>query len=120
MDAIAGLLDGPRAREAFLLRSTLDPPFALRVQDRAPLTVLAMVRGDAWLLPDGGEPVALRAGDVAVLRGPDAYTVADDPATPPQVAIEPGQVCRPLAAGGAALVESFSLGVRTWGNAAAG
>src|SRR6185312_9256042 len=120
MDAIAGLLDGPRAREAFLLRSSLAPPWSLRIQDQAPLTVLAMVRGDAWVLPDGGEPVALHAGDVAVFRGPDPYTVADDPGTAPLIAIDPGQVCRALAPGAEKLLESFSLGVRTWGNAADG
>jgi AraC-like DNA-binding protein len=116
MDAVAGLLDGPRAREAFLLRSSLDPPWALRVQDRAPLTVLAMVRGSAWVLPAQGEPVRLAAGDVAVFRGPDPYTVADDPATAPQVAIDPGDVCRPLSPEGAAMVEGFAEGVRNWGN----
>jgi AraC-like DNA-binding protein len=117
MDAIAGLLDGPRARAAFLLRSSLDPPWSLRIRDEAPLTVLAMVRGDAWAVPDGADPVALGAGDVAVFRGPDPYTVADDPATPPLVAIEPGQVCRSLVPGAETLLDSFSLGVRTWGNA---
>ena len=121
MDAIAGLLDGPRAREAFLLRSTLEPPWSLRIQDEAPLTVLAMVRGDAWVMADGGEePIALHVGDVAVFRGPDPYTVADDPATPPQVAIDPRQVCRGLVPGAEKLLESFSLGVRTWGNATDG
>jgi AraC-like DNA-binding protein len=121
MDAIAGLLDGPRAREAFLLRSTLEPPWSLRIQDEAPLTVLAMVRGEAWVMVDGGEePMPLRVGDVAVFRGPDPYTVADDPATPPQVAIDPGQICRGLVPGAEKLLESFSLGVRTWGNAADG
>ena len=120
MDAIAGLLDGPRAREAFLLRSSLDPPWSLRIQDEAPLTVLSMVRGEAWAIHDGGDPVPLRAGDVAVFRGPDPYTVADDPETPPLIAIEPGQVCRGLVPGAEKLLESFSLGVRTWGNAAHG
>src|SRR5919108_4242296 len=121
MDAIAGLLDGPRAREAFLLRSTLEPPWSLRIQDEAPLTVLAMVRGEAWITADGGaEPTALHVGDVAVFRGPDPYTVADDPATPPQVAIDPGQVCRSLVPGAEKLLESFRLGVRTWGNATDG
>jgi hypothetical protein len=52
MDAVAGLLDGPRAREAFLLRSSLDPPWALRIEDGAPLTVVAVVRGTAHLLHD--------------------------------------------------------------------
>jgi len=46
MDAIAGLLDGPRAREAFLLRASMDPPWSLRIVDEAPLTIVAMVRGD--------------------------------------------------------------------------
>jgi AraC-like DNA-binding protein len=120
MDAIAGLLDGPRARDAFLLRSSLDPPWSLRVRDAAPLTVLSMVRGTAWAVRDGEDPVALHAGDVAVFRGPEPYTVADDPATPPQVAIDPGQECRVLVPGAEKLLETFSVGVRTWGNAVDG
>ena len=54
MDAVAGLLDGPRARGAFLLRSTMDPPWSLRIQDEAPLTLVAVVRGVAWIVPDDG------------------------------------------------------------------
>jgi AraC-like DNA-binding protein len=119
MDAIAGLLDGPRAREAFLLRSSMDPPWCLRIEDEAPLTVLAMVRGEAWVLPDDGVAQRIAAGDVALMRGPDPYTVADDPATAPQVAILPGQVCKSLA-DDKDLAESWRLGVRTWGNAANG
>jgi AraC-like DNA-binding protein len=114
MDAVAGLLDGPRAREAFLLRSSMDPPWALRIQDEAPLTVAAIVRGEAWVVTDGAEPVALRRGDVAIFRGPDHYTVADDPATPPQAIIHPGQRCTTI--DGEELVDQWSLGVRTWGN----
>src|SRR4051812_31716800 len=119
MDAVAGLLDGPRAREAFLLRSTVDPPWSISIRDEAPLTVMAVVRGEAWLVPGDGEPTCLRDGDVAVLRGPDHYTVADDPASAPQVAVDPGQRCVVLEAAGAALVESMGCGVRTWGNAGA-
>jgi AraC-like DNA-binding protein len=115
MDAVAGLLDGPRAREAFLLRSSMDPPWSLRVQDEAPLTLLAMVRGDAWLVPEDGEAEALGRGDVAIVRGPDPYVVADDPATPPQAVIHPGQRCTTL--DGVELAEQWSLGVRSWGNA---
>ena len=80
MDALAGLLDGPRARGAFLLRSVLEPPWSLRIQDEAPLTLVAVVRGTAWVVPDDGEPVRLGPGDVAIIRGPEPYTVADDPA----------------------------------------
>jgi len=81
---------------------------------------MAIVRGEAWVLPDDAEPVRLGPGDVAVFRGPEPYTVADDPGTPPQVAIRPGQVCVSLVPGGEELVESMGCGVRTWGNAAEG
>src|SRR5262245_19735380 len=90
MDAFAGLLDGPRAHGAFLIRSILEPPWSMRVQDGAPLTVVVMVRGEAWITPEHGEPARLRAGRLALLRGPEPYTVADDPATPVQAVIRPG------------------------------
>ncbi|MFC7381716.1 AraC family transcriptional regulator [Sphaerisporangium rhizosphaerae] len=114
MDAVAGLLDGPRAQGAFLLRSVLSPPWSLRIEDRAPLTLVAMVRGDAQVLPDEGAAVRLVPGDVAIIRGPGPYTVADDPATAPQVVIRPGQVC--TTPGGQEVPEMRDLGVRTWGN----
>ncbi|MGW5366498.1 AraC family transcriptional regulator [Actinopolymorpha pittospori] len=114
MDAIVGLLGGPRAQGAFLLRSVLIPPWSIRVEDQAPLTVVAMVRGDGWVVPDEGASVRLRPGDVAVVRGPDPYTVSDDPSTTPQVVIHPGQLC--TAPDGQKLPEMQELGVRTWGN----
>ncbi len=114
MDALSGLLDGPRARGAFLLRSVLSPPWCLRVVDEAPLTLLALARGTAWILPERGEPVPLGPGDVAVARGPDPYTVADDPASSPDVVIHPGGRCE--SPRGESMAESMSLGVRTWGN----
>jgi AraC-like DNA-binding protein len=117
MDAVAGLLDGPRARDAFLLRSTMDPPWSLRIQDEAPLTLVAIVRGSAWIVPDGGDGVRMARGDVAIVRGPDPYTVADDPATPPQAIIQPDQRCTTPDGQEA---EMQSLGVRTWGNSADG
>lgn len=118
MDAIAGLLDGPRARGAFLLRSVLDPPWCLRIQDGAPLTVMAVVRGHAWVTPDGREPVRMEAGDVAIARGPDHYTVSDALDTPPQVVIHPGQRCQTL--DGEDLAAQMALGVRTWGTSSDG
>ena len=81
MDPIAGLLDGPRARRAFLLRCTLDPPWALHIRDEAPLSLVAMLRGRACFVLDGREPEWLDRGDVAILLGPDHYLFADDPAT---------------------------------------
>ncbi|MDP8910426.1 MAG: AraC family transcriptional regulator [Chloroflexota bacterium] len=114
MDALGALLDGPRARGAFVLRSVMDPPWSLRIEDEAPLTVVALVRGEASVLPDGGESVRLRRGDVAILRGPEHYTVADDSSTPPQVVIHPGQRC--TTADGEALSQMKEYAIRTWGN----
>ena len=114
VDQLAGFLDGPRARGAFLLRSLLDPPWSLRIQDEAPLTLVAVVRGEAWVVHDGGGPPRrIGAGDTAIIRGPDPYTVADDPATAPQIVIHPGQRC--TTPEGVSLSEEMDLGVRTWG-----
>ena len=91
VDAVTGLLNGPRAQGAFLLRSSLTPPWSLHVRDRAPLTVVAVVRGEAWVVPEGASATGLHGGDVAILRGPDPYIFADDPGTAPQAVIHPGQ-----------------------------
>lgn len=114
MDAFTGLLAGPRASGAFLLRSILNPPWSLRIQDRAPLTLVAMMRGEAWIVPGTGDATRLGAGDVAIIRGPEPYTVADNPATPPQIVIHPGQHC--ATPDGESLAQAMDLGVRTWGN----
>ncbi|MFF4032955.1 AraC family transcriptional regulator [Streptomyces sviceus] len=114
MDALAGLLEGPRARGAFMIRACFDPPWAVRIEDRAPLTVMLMVRGEAVVLPDAGEPVRLRPGDLAIARGPDPYTCADDPGTAPQALILPGAECS--YPDGRSLNGSMDLGVRTWGD----
>ncbi|MDQ7810381.1 AraC family transcriptional regulator [Amycolatopsis sp. A133] len=114
MDPLAALLDGPRAHGAFLLRSVLTPPWSLRIEDRAPLTVVSVVHGEGWIVPDGGEGVLLGEGDVAIARGPDPYLVADHPETPPQALILPGQECR--TPDGGHLSELAGTGVRTWGH----
>ncbi|MET8079933.1 AraC family transcriptional regulator [Streptomyces sp. NPDC005303] len=114
MDALAGLLEGPRARGAFMIRACFDPPWAVRIEDRAPLTVMLMVRGEAVIMPDSGERIRLHPGDLAIARGPDPYTCADDPGTAPQALILPGAECR--YPDGRALNGSMDLGVRTWGD----
>lgn len=118
MDEIAGLLEGPRARGAFLLRCVFDPPWSLRIEDEAPLTIMAVVSGSAVVRPEGEAPVHLAAGDVAVACGPDPYVVADAVDTAPQVVVSPGQECATL--WGADVSKSMSLGVRTWGNSPGG
>jgi AraC-like DNA-binding protein len=141
MDVLGGLLAGPRAREAFLVKALLDPPWSLRVEDRAPLALVYVLRGHAWVLPDredGGAgrvvgdmtgsvgvagtdaagAVRVEAGDVVIARGPTPYTVADTPDTEPRVFVGPDEVCRSL--DGRSLVDEMMLGVRTWGNSRTG
>lgn len=121
MDALAGLLDGPRARGAFLLRMVMEPPWSVRIEDRAPLCLMSMTAGEAWIVPGGeseeargAEATLLRPGDLAIVRGPEPYTVADLPGTAPQTRIGPGGTCTTLH--GEPLSRSMQLGVRTWGN----
>ncbi|MGW6061615.1 AraC family transcriptional regulator [Streptomyces sp. NPDC055189] len=113
MDVLAGLLEGPRARGAFMIRACFDPPWSVRIADEAPLSVMIMVRGTAWIVPDSGEPQLIRPGDVAVARGPDHYTVADEQDTAPRAEILPGQRCVPL--DGTPIGQYQDLGLRTWG-----
>lgn len=75
---------------------------------------MLVVRGDAWVVPDQGERLRLRAGDVAIARGPDAYLCADDPGTPPQAVILPGGEC--TYPDGRSLKGHWDLGVRSWGD----
>lgn len=114
MDLLDGVLDGPRARDVFVLRSVLEPPWALRVQDEAALTVVALVRGSAWFRRDGEPPRRLDAHDVAVVRGPAPYVIADHPDTTPEIVIHPGSRCTTLA--GEDLHDVMLLGTRSWGN----
>jgi AraC-like DNA-binding protein len=118
MDGLTALLDGPRARGAFLLRCLMDPPWSVRLEDEAPLSLTAVVRGGFWVVPDDGEPFRVAAGDVVVAVGTDHWTIADDPATRPQAVIHPGQHC--TTPDGRPLAEEMSQGVRSWGNSATG
>lgn len=108
------LLEGPRARGAFLLRCLLDAPWSLRIEDEAALALVFVVRGGAWLVTDDHQRHELRAGDLAIVRGPEHYTVCDDPASSVNVVVGPGSVCS-SAEDGHPLREPWRRGVRTWG-----
>ncbi len=112
------MLDGPRARGAFVLRCLLRGPWSIRIGDESPLAVLVMAGGSAWVCHDDTGPVLLGAGDVALIKGPEHYIVADRPDRPPQVFVDTEEVCRN--AEGESLADSMLLGVRTWGNASEG
>jgi AraC-like DNA-binding protein len=113
MTALDLLLDGPRAERAFLLKAVFTGTWSITVEDRAPLTVVVMARGEATFTDATGSH-RIGPGDVVLARGPAAYTFADSAETPADIRILPGQVC--VDPSGAILTESMALGVRTWGN----
>jgi hypothetical protein len=118
MDTLGGLLDAPRARGAFALRAVMNSPWSLRDLAGSPLTLIAGVAGKLWLLADEGDPVQIGPGDIAVIRAPTQYNLADSPDRSPQVIIHPGQLCCDL--NGNSLHDAMMHGVRTWGNDAEG
>lgn len=96
MDVLADLLQRAHARDGAFSRSVLTPPWGLRFVDAAPLSVELVLRGTACLLPAEGPPIRLQAGDLAIVKGPLPYVLADDPMTAPgAVVYGPGRVGRP-------------------------
>lgn len=118
MDTLGGLLDAPRARGAFALRTVMSSPWSLRILAESPLTLIAGISGECWVVPDNGEAVRVGPGDIAVTRAPDHYNVSESPETSPTVVIHPGQNCCDL--DGNSVLESMTHGIRTWGNDADG
>jgi AraC-like DNA-binding protein len=118
VDAVVGLLDGVRARGAFVLRMMMDPPWSMSIRDDAPLTLICQTRGSAAIVGETSGTDRLRPGDVALARGTQHYLFADDPATAPMIVIQPGNRCTTLS--GETLKFEMSLGVRTWGNSPSG
>jgi AraC-like DNA-binding protein len=135
MDPLSGLLDHPRARGAFTLRVVMDPPWSIDVRDEAALTVVVVLRGSGRLVADG-RGTEMRAGDVAVVRGPQPYVVEHlGDGTGPEVlpgplpaasphpsltsaVIGPDQSC--TTPDGADLHLAMAHGTHTWGNAVDG
>ncbi|GAB3882794.1 AraC family transcriptional regulator [Microbispora bryophytorum subsp. camponoti] len=80
------------------------------------LTVVAALGGHASVrLDDAGvTPVRLAPGDIALIGGPHAHTIADSPATPPQAVIHGGR--KHVVGGEGAAGAQRSLGPRTYGD----
>jgi AraC-like DNA-binding protein len=114
MDAVEALLDGPRARRAFVLRVHVDPPFGIRVADGAALTVLALLRGTVWVRGDAGRATRVDPGGLVLATGPRPWTVADTPDRAPATVILPGNVSATI--DGDPLCHELRLGVRAWGS----
>jgi AraC-like DNA-binding protein len=107
-DALSTLMHDVRPRGAVFSRSVARPPWALRFADAAPLTLVTMIGGEAWLTPAGSAPIPLRPHDVALVKGPAPFVVSDGPATAAGSAV-PAFGAEPYAARTALLTSAYDV-----------
>ncbi|MFF9474764.1 AraC family transcriptional regulator [Streptomyces roseolus] len=161
MDPLTSLFQEVRSCGAVFGRNLLEPPWAVRFADQGALTLVTLLSGEGWIVPEGrpgregleglegpmpergvvpvwpsdsisatatataSAPVSASAsgsasvrlgpGDVAVVTGPEPFSVTDDPAagTPPLFVVHPD---RCTTADGCDIGEDVILGLRTCGN----
>lgn len=118
MDPLSDFLAQPRARDAFLLRVIMGRPWRLSVADEAPLSVVPILRGQAWFSAAGARATRLSAGDVVVVRCPTPYTLSSAPDAGGGAFIGVGQVCS--GPDGRDLSAELTSGLRVWGNTPSG
>ena len=106
------MLSGLRAQGLFSLRLSMSAPWSVDIDDGAPLTVIAVDRGSAWLVrPE--EEALLTAGQVALVAHGPRYVVADEPDRAPTVRIVEGGKCIALHE---SMQSAVHRGLLTWGN----
>ncbi|AQZ62374.1 Transcriptional regulator, AraC family [[Actinomadura] parvosata subsp. kistnae] len=98
MDVLTDLLHRARAQNAVVRQLIQPPPWAITYADAPPLTVAATLGGRAVIRLADGPPTRLCPGDIALITAPGGYTIADDPATPPQYVIRDGRKFLPTGA----------------------
>jgi len=92
----------------------MKPPWSVTVTDEAPLSLVPVLHGEAWLWTEGAEPKHLTAGDVLLVRSPTTYLLASTPEVRTSATIGPGQACS--GPDGRDLSAEFATDIRTWGN----
>lgn len=100
MDALTAMLDHLRASGSLVGQNILTPPWAIRFEDTASLSIVTMLRGDAWLIAEPTEggptsPTRLTHGDLAVIVGRTPFRVVSDRTTnaPPLYVLEDPTTC---------------------------
>jgi AraC-like DNA-binding protein len=118
MDTLTDVLDNIRSSGAIFGRSLMTPPWSIRFADGASMTLVSMLSGHGWVVPDDGEPVPLANRDLAIITGTTPFCLTSDADVRPVPAyvLTEGGACtdasgKPLGDG------AFSLGVRTCGTA---
>lgn len=78
MDPVSSLLNGIRAEGSVVSHAVLRAPWTIRFADRAPLTMVTVLRGGGTLVLSDGTEQRIRQGDTAIVRGPEPFHLADD------------------------------------------
>lgn len=78
VDVLANLMNEVRSSGALFGRTLMESPWAVRFADGAPLTLVTMLRGSGWIIPDDAAPVRLAAQDIALVVGGGHFTMTDD------------------------------------------
>jgi AraC-like DNA-binding protein len=85
MDPLTGVLNSISLHSAVFCRAKLRAPWAVHTGGMDAGIFHAVVRGRAWITPDGEQtPQALATGDVAMLPHGCGHVMADDPGTTPR------------------------------------
>lgn len=79
VDALSNLLRGVRADGVVVSQPTTEPPQSLQVHSHASITLCTPLCRQGWLVvPGQPEPIRLRPGDTALVRGPVHFSFVDD------------------------------------------
>ncbi|MFI6867551.1 AraC family transcriptional regulator [Nocardia sp. NPDC050406] len=78
MDPVSSLLNGIRAEGSVVSHAVLRAPWTIRFADRAPLTMVTVLRGGGTLVLSDGTETRVTKGDTVIVRGPEPFHLADD------------------------------------------
>lgn len=113
MDALTDVLTHIRSSGALMGQTLADPPWSVTFAEQASLSLVAMLRGEAWIASED-DLHPLKPHDIAVVVGPAPFTVTSDPQANPiplHIQSEAGHCLN--AAGNP--TEAIALGTRTCG-----
>ena len=79
VDVVADVVAATRRGTAVYCRALLHAPWGLQLAATPIASVHVVTGGACWLIPDGGDPIHLAQGDVALLPGGAAHVLADAP-----------------------------------------
>ncbi len=83
LDLIGDAVAAMRTGQPQVARALLHAPWGLRFPAAGAIGVQIILKGNAWLTgPGRDDPIALGAGDIALIRRNAPHALADDPTTP--------------------------------------